>query len=143
MENKKERRKDIRIPLIFETVTLDSIPVDGAKVITETCEVADISKGGAFIKTIANLKPKSFINIRFRLPGDLGLFQVRAQILWKRWGVPKGSKDLKLGIAVKFVDVSAMNAKILDAYLIYLRNQQIITVSKRIIEEFFGDKPVE
>jgi c-di-GMP-binding flagellar brake protein YcgR len=138
MDSKKERRKEIRIPLLSEAGVMETIPIDGNKIIVETVGLLDISRSGVFIKSIANLKPKSYINLKLSLPGDLGAIQIQGQIVWKRWAVTKAQKDMHVGFGVKFVEVSVGIQKILDAYVVYLRNKQIITVSKRIIEEFFG-----
>lgn len=140
MDNKKDKRSHIRIPLLSESVSFEYIPTDGAKVIKEVCGMADISNSGCFIKTIANVKPKSFITVNLTLPGDLGVMQVKGKVIWRRWAIKKGSKSQDLGMGVAFTDVSPTIQKVLDAYCVYLRNKQIITVSKRIIEEFFGPK---
>jgi hypothetical protein len=43
-------------------------------------------------------------------------------------------------MGVRFDKLNSGTKKILDAYVVYLRNKQIINVSKRIIEEFFGSQ---
>lgn len=140
MENKKDKRAHIRVPILSEAIKYDTIPVDGGKISTESCGLYDISNGGLFIKTVANIKPRSYINVYLQLPGDLGAIQVRGQVMWRRWAVKKAEREsnLPLGMGVKFVDVTPDIKRVIEAYVIYIRNKQIITVSKRIIEEFFG-----
>lgn len=129
----KERRKHMRIPLISERC----IWFDDQGRLSET-DVLEISGGGAFIRSDHMPKAKEKIIVRFSLPGDLGHLNLTGIVVWKRWAIRKGSKALK-GFAVQFTDNKQSYLKILDAYCIYLRNRQIIKVSKRIMEYFFKD----
>lgn len=129
----KERRIEIRIPLIHESCTWtvsDNIEF-------ETVQMNDISLNGAFIKTLKQPELNKELEIRLTLPGDLGILPLKASIQWRRWHSPKKSK-LPVGFAVKFKFDNLNIKKVMEAYCVYMRNRQIITVSKRIIEEFFG-----
>lgn len=130
MSNTKERRKNIRIPLLGETCTW----VSGEASITS--QISNISNDGMFIKSDKMPEQKE-IDIRIALPGDLGVFEVPGKVVRKQWAALK-KKSTELGFAVKFEIVQDNHQKIMDSYCIYLRNKQIITVSKRIIEEFFS-----
>ncbi len=129
----KDKRGGIRIPLLSERITYS---VNGTE---KTADVSDITNQGLFIKTSEILRPQTMLNLKLNLPGDLGSLQVSAKVVRVNWAIArKNAKEKTLGMGVRFDDVSANIKKILDAYVVYLRNKQIITVSKRIIEEFFG-----
>lgn len=134
--NSKERRSDIRVPLLSESVTLQGLHY------IRNLQMLDVSAGGIFIKVEDNgdlLPNKEFITILFHLPGDLGIFELYGEVCRINWAISKKSKvKVEKGMAIKFWDIPETKKKIWDSYRIYLRNKQIITVSKRIIEEFFG-----
>lgn len=133
----KERRQQIRIPLISEACHW----YDDQGALSEDTLV-DITNLGMFIKSDREPKPRERVIIKFYLPGDLGNLNLYAEVVWKRWMLTKNSK-LSKGFAVKFVDNREDHLKILDAYCVYLRNKQIITVTKRLVEEFFKNpKPL-
>jgi hypothetical protein len=77
--------------------------------------------------------------LKLNLPGDLGSLQVTASVVRVKWAATRKAGKDSLGMGVRFEEVSPNIKKILDAFVVYLRNKQIITVSKRIIEEFFGE----
>lgn len=135
MEN-KERRKVIRVPLIKESCKWKLM--DGVDVVES--EMADFAKTGCFIKSAKPLAVGSYLNIHMNLPGNLGAVKIEGIVVWTRWA--KRKNDLNdLGFGVKFIDVADHIDRILDAYQTYLRNRQIIAVSKRIVEEFFDKVP--
>lgn len=128
----KERRKDMRLVLVYETVNIfDSNGIGYFR------KLRDISMGGAYIEDIA-LKPNEYANISIDLPGDLGKFPINFKVKRVDWAKTKKRKQ---GIAVEFCDMSESNKNILSSYITYMRNRQIVSVSKRIIEEFFGRIP--
>lgn len=135
MNNPKEKRKLIRVPIITGKVDLRQ----GHH--SRSVDVNDISGEGIFIKTDILLAPGSQVEIGLHLPGDLGVLLLESKVVRVRWGVPKGTKveEAPLGMALRF-KTTLSQQKILDAYVVYLRNRNIIDVSKRIISEFFGDK---
>ena len=127
----KEKRDYIRIELLSEYCDIGD----------RTYRVMNIASGGVFIKVSdldMLLKPKEFFNATFQLPGDLGFLTIPCTVTRVVWKTSKLNKDI--GFAAKFEEMSKGNQKILDAFLVYLRNKQIISVSKRIIEEFLGPK---
>jgi len=128
----KDKRSGIRIPLLSEKVAYFSSGREFA------ADITDITNEGLFLKTEDLLAPKTAVLLRLNLPGDLGSLQVNAEVVRVKWAVTRKKGQDQLGMGVRFVDVSPNIKKILDAYVVYLRNKQIITVSKRIIEEFFG-----
>lgn len=131
----KDKRAGIRIPLLSEKVVyfLNDQEVEA--------DIGDITNDGLFLKTERILPPKSRVNLKLQLPGDLGALQVNAAVVRVNWAMNRKKGKESLGMGVRFDDVSPNIKKILDAFVVYLRNKQIITVSKRIIEEFFGDNP--
>jgi hypothetical protein len=133
----KDKRSDIRIPLLSETVAISS------DFYFDRLDVADICSGGIFVKIKEPnqfLKAKTKVKIIFTLPGDLGDLDLTGEVCRVNWMLSKKKNITVLGMAIKFDPMDAGRKKIMDAYRIYLRNKQIITVSKRIIEEFFGDQ---
>lgn len=130
----KEKRKAIRIALLETKSWLVSFD--------RTEELIDISESGAFIKSDFPPNPdeKHMISsIVFNLPGDLGRFNVPCRVVRINWTEVKKGKNKRLkGYAVAWGDMSPSTFKILESYLVYIRNKQIITVSQRIIQEFFG-----
>lgn len=104
--------------------------------------VVDIAKGGCFLEAKQFLKPNTDVVLSFLLPGDLGALTINGKVRWVRWATKGDSKE-PLGMAIMFDEMSPGIKKIFEAYLVYLRNKQIITVSKRIIEEFFGNQPTD
>lgn len=132
--NIKEKRSGIRVALLSETLHYQ---VEG---VTFCAEVGDITKEGMFLKTSDLLPPRSRLKVILQLPGDLGVLPVDAQVVRVNWAKnPKKGRE-HLGFGVSFQTLSEGTQKILDAYVVYLRNKQIISVSKRIIEEFFGPR---
>lgn len=127
----KERRRSIRVPLISESCYWSSMNFK-----SKESAITDISEYGLFIKTSFMPEIKENIRVIINLPSDLGQLDLTAKVIIRRWAVSKKSK-LEKGFAVEFVNVPEDTAKILGSLCIYLRNKQIIEVSKRIIEEFF------
>ena len=128
----KDKRAGIRVPLLSETLTYF---YNGE---ARACAVTDITNDGLFLKTEEILKPQSDITLQLELPGDLGFVQVQAKVIRVNWALNKKKSRETLGMGVRFLNVAPNIQKILEAYVVYLRNKQIISVSKRIIEEFFG-----
>lgn len=127
----KEKRRGLRVPILSGSV--DLITLDRR----EKCEVYDLSTTGLFLKNDKFLKPQDKALIELHLPSDLGILALNSEVVWIKWA--KSKKDTHpLGMGFRF-NTSAPQQKILDAYVNYVRNKQIIAVSKRIIEEFFGD----
>ena len=127
----KEKRSDIRVELLNEYCEI------GAR----AYRVMNISKGGMFIKASSSemlMKPNEFFFVTFELPGQLGFLSIPCTVGRVVWKTNKKNKEL--GFSAKFGKLSSGNTKILDAFLIYLRNKQIMSVSKRIIEEFLGPR---
>jgi|GEM_PF-2392747 len=132
--SKKDKRSGIRIPLLAEKV---SYFTEGEKF---EANVGDITNEGIFLKTDQILPPRTELHIQFNLPGDLGNLNIEGTVVRVNWAVNRKKGKESLGFGVRFDNLSSGTRKILDAYVVYLRNKQIISVSKRIIEEFFGSQ---
>ena len=130
--NTKERRKDMRIPVLSEAVTVETTTW------TEKLSYDNISKSGVFIKANNLPAPQSVVYLRFELPGDLGMLTMTGRVVRVKWNVDKKKSGDSKGFAVEFYEQTTHVKRIFDAFLTYIRNKQIIAVSKRIIEEFFG-----
>lgn len=130
----KERRKDIRVNIISEAISVETTEWK------RTLEYTDIGKHGVFIKSTELPKSESVVLLKFQLPGQLGDLTVTGRVIRINWTVDKKRNKPHLGFAVEFLDMSDSSRRILDAFIVYMRNKQIINVSKRIIEEFFGSQ---
>ncbi|PIR21753.1 MAG: hypothetical protein COV44_11515 [Deltaproteobacteria bacterium CG11_big_fil_rev_8_21_14_0_20_45_16] len=130
--SKKDKRAGIRVPLLSEKVLffVSTNQFDA--------DVGDITTEGVFLKSTELLKPQTAVNIQFSLPGDLGLLSVEGKVVRVNWAINRKRGKEHLGLGIRFENLTEGTKKILDAYVVYLRNKQIISVSKRIIEEFFG-----
>jgi len=129
----KEKRTEYRIVLLSEEVGWSYIGV-----VSKTQDkLVNVTSEGIFIESKLLPQSKDILEIVFLLPGNLGNLRVKGIVEWRRWAKLKKS-ELPLGFAVKLVHTED-SLKIMKAYVIYLKNKQIITVSKRIIDEFFGD----
>jgi len=130
--SKKDKRAGIRVPLLSEKVLffVSTNQFDA--------DVGDITTDGVFLRTTELLKPQTPVNIQFSLPGDLGLLSVEGKVVRVNWAINRRRGKEHLGLGIRFENLTEGTKKILDAYVVYLRNKQIISVSKRIIEEFFG-----
>lgn len=130
----KDKRAGIRIPLLSENVAYFH------KGSEKRADISDITNEGLFIKTSEILPPRTQLSLQVQLPGDLGNINVNASVIRVNWTVNRKKSRENMGMGVRFENVPPNIKKILDAYVVYLRNKQIITVSKRIIEEFFGSE---
>lgn len=133
----KEKRKTLRVPLLSEYVSLRQQEENFSFSIR--AKVRDINTLGFFAETDTKLDPNLTVHCIFELPGDLGPLELTGRFVRFNWRADKKKKTVK-GVAIEFKDLSESKKKILDSFVIYLRNKQIISVSKRIIEEFFGGK---
>lgn len=131
----KERRKNIRVPLILETCKWSS----NEESFNNSYEMKNISNDGMFIKSDTLPSSSDEISILFTLPGEIGQLKMKGKIVRIRWIATKKIEESK-GFGIQFIEDEPKIMKILDAYVTYLRNRQIIQVSKKIIAEFFGNK---
>lgn len=132
--NNKEKRAGIRIPLLAEKI---SYFLGEEK---KDADIGDITNEGVFLKTSHILPPRTPLNIQILLPGDLGHLNIEGTVVRVNWTVSRKKNRESMGMGVRFENLNPGTKKILDAYVVYLRNKQIINVSKRIIEEFFGSQ---
>jgi Tfp pilus assembly protein PilZ len=132
--NKKDKRSGIRVPLLAEKIQYTFYDQ------SFEADIGDITNEGVFLKTQKLLVPKTPLEIHMSLPGDLGKLVVKGRVVRINWTVNRRKNKDHLGMGVQFEDVNPGAKKILEAYVVYLRNKQIISVSKKIIEEFFGSQ---
>lgn len=133
MDTPKERRVEIRTLVIAEACSWG--PADG--LLQEYVELSNLSINGVFLKSIKQPAIGEEVQVVFKLPGDLGPLTLKGIVKWRRWQATKKS-NLPVGFAVQFKYDSLNVKRVMEAFCIYMRNRQIIIVSKRIIEEFFG-----
>lgn len=138
----KDKRGDIRIPLLSESALVQEYGfLWNRDPYSQELDMDNVGNEGAFFK----VKPGqpyppggTMVTVKFKLPGDLGILQFEGKVCRMVWRLNKKKNLNTLGFAVNFMPKTESVQKIWDAYRVYLRNKQIITVSKRIIEEFFG-----
>lgn len=127
--SKKDKRSNIRVPLLDGTI---------CKIDKYMLSVADITNQGLFVKDDdLSLILNTIYEVELFLPSDLGGLQVPGKIV-RCSIVNNKKKNLFKGYGIEFQSIDDNIKKVLDAFVVYLRNKQIINVSKRIIEEFFG-----
>lgn len=98
-------------------------------------QVRDVSDHGLFVNEL--YKPRTELLVRFSMPGDLGKLTLAFTVKRVAWHVPSARARLRgCGGVLSFG--SDAQRKIWLSFQTYLRNQQIIRVSKRIIEEMTG-----
>ena len=136
--NEKDKRSDIRIPILNENVVIRTVSLE-----KYAYKLSNVSKNGIFIKLGPYEKlmaPNSFVVVQIDLPKNLGRLMLTGTVCRTNWGK---KIDLKKGyypgFAVKFENIDVGEQRIWDAFIFYLRNKQIMIVSKRIIQEFFGN----
>jgi Tfp pilus assembly protein PilZ len=136
----KERRKDIRIPLLRESITWTR---HGKLFNLKTDKVTDMSVNGMFIESEVQPDIGEVVQIFVKLPGELGALDLSAKVKWRRWATSK-KNPRPIGFGVNIGYDNPKIEKIMSSYLVYMRNKQIIEVSKRIVEEYFGrSKPID
>jgi len=129
----KEKRSDIRIPIVNDRLSVAWETSSG------DLKLKDLSNKGMFFETNGELPtPKEWCRVDVILPGDLGKLALDGVVSRVHWRDSRKQSKVR-GFAVILGDMSQNTQKIYEAYLVYMRNSQIIKVSKRIIEEFFGD----
>ena len=128
----EERRNDIRIPILAERIEFVHDGVSFNK------NISDISNHGLFVKTDELLPPNAQIHLKIQLPGELGFLHIPSKVVRVNWCSTKTNKNRPMGFGIEFMPTATNLKKILSAYIVYLRNKQIISVSKRILEDFFG-----
>lgn len=133
----KERRKELRIALLNEFIGW--APIDKLLKLSNA-KISDISKSGVFIESKEQLHIGEIVELYITLPKDLGIMNLKGEVTWRRWATTKKS-GLPIGFGVSIKHDNPKFEKIMESYTIYLRNKQIIEVSKRIIEEFFKQRP--
>lgn len=124
----KERRSAIRINVVSGESWLND----------PNWSLLDVSNSGAFLQTedVPTAQTKNDIQaVSIKLPNDLGLLILPCEVVRIQW---RETKDKKKGFAVKFNITSPQIETVFSSWLTFLRNHQIMTVSKRIIEDFFG-----
>ena len=134
--NTKERRSTIRVPILSESCTWNSEYILAK---TES-SIANLSHVGMFIDSKTQPNVKDLVQVTLKLPGDMGDLNINGRVIRKRWAVTKKSK-LSTGFAIKFESNNPKIEEVMKSYSIYMRNKQIIQVSTRIIQEFFGALP--
>lgn len=125
MNQFKERRKFIRIPLLATTAMVS----DDLGVSWHTVLLHDISAEGAFIKKC--FKPRLELLFKIELPSNLGYLQLTGKVMHCVWDKRKERHGSGLQL-----DVSNPTEKRLwDSWILYRRNLHITTVSKRLLAE--------
>lgn len=132
--NPKDKRKHWRVALLSEQIRF-STPELGE----QTAYMQDISNGGMFIKMKKPLKASQTIYVHFQLPNDkVPLLVVPAKVIRTVWTKSRKRHLNNTGVGIEFQFEGEMQRRVVEAYVTFLRNKQIIAVSKRIIEEYYG-----
>lgn len=127
----KEKRNDMR---------LDVISGDVAKINFDIVSVKNISPTGIYVivDDITKYKVNTYVIVDLFLPEKLhaeyGSIPIKGKITRITWAQ---LKDKKLGLAIKFeyTDKNSMK-QVVESLIHYIKNKQIVSVSKRILEEY-------
>ena len=125
---KKEKRQHYRY-LLSDLLCVTASNRDGM------FSIHDISMGGAFLLQGPSqfvYAPKVDLTVRLQLPGSLKFLEIPGQVIRVRW------HGLQKGFAVRWDPMDRKLEETLKAWISYQKNMQIIKVSRKIIEDFYG-----
>lgn len=125
---KKEKRTHYRY-LLSDLLCVTASNRDGM------FSVHDISMGGAFLLQGPSqfvYAPQVELTVRLQLPGSLHFLEIPGKVIRVRW------HGMQKGFAVQWDTMPKKLADTLNAWITYQKNMQIIKVSRKIIEDFYG-----
>ena len=127
----KEKRNEIRLEIITG---------DLAKINLDVVSVKNISSTGIYVivDDITKYKVNTYVIVDLFLPEKLyteyGSIPIKGKITRINW---VEVKNRKLGLAIKFEYEEKNSTKqVVESLINYIKNRQIISVSKRILEEY-------
>lgn len=79
---------------------------------------SNISSGGLFVATDAQLSRGDSIEVRFRIPGSEHVFQKQAEVAWTRpFDQNQSDRQAQAGAGVRLLDLTNEEKRMLNAFI--------------------------
>ena len=116
-ERRRHPRVETRIPVRISTIEPERDPLSGRPFFRACQETsANLSRGGAFLKTTEPLTPGRRILIEVSLP-DGSPMEAIGRVAWTNRSVGPEPRTATCGVGVEFIAGAAEQLDSLDAYL--------------------------
>ena len=129
---KKEKRKNMRLEIISGDVAMVNM---------EIVTVKNLSPEGIYVylDDITKYKINNYCIVDLFLPESMkdeyGAIPIKGKIIRFDW---RETKDKKMGMAIKFEYEKEKVKSVVESLICYTKNRQIVSVSKKILEEVMG-----
>jgi hypothetical protein len=114
---RRHRRVPASIPVKISTIEPERDPWTGRRYFRasqETC--ANVSRGGAFVRTVELLDPGRRVLLEMELP-DGGHVEAIGRVAWTKRSPSADSAELGTGVGVEFLGTESDELAALDDYL--------------------------
>jgi CRP/FNR family cyclic AMP-dependent transcriptional regulator len=78
--------------------------------------IANLAKGGLFVKTMKILPVDTFLNVEFSLPNRNQMIHTTGKVVWTR-SKDKSSEKMPPGMGIQFVDIDPEDERLLKNYM--------------------------
>lgn len=78
--------------------------------------IANLAKGGLFVKTMKTLPVDTFLNVEFSLPNRNQIIHTTGKVVWTR-SKDKSSEKMPPGMGIQFVDIDPEDERLLKNYM--------------------------
>jgi Tfp pilus assembly protein PilZ len=114
---RRHRRVAASIPVRISTIEPERDPWTGRRYFRasqETC--ANLSRGGAFVRTVELLDPGRRVLIEMELPGG-GHVEAIGRVAWTKRSLTSGPAELGTGVGVEFLGTGNDELSALEEFL--------------------------
>jgi len=114
---RRHRRIPASIPVRISTIEPERDPWTGRRYFRasqETC--ANVSRGGAFVRTVELLDPGRRVLLEMELPGG-GHVEAIGRVAWTKRSLTSGAPELGTGVGVEFLGAESDELEALEHYL--------------------------
>lgn len=116
-ERRQHPRADARIPVRISTIEPERDPGSGRSYFRASQETsANLSRGGAFVKTADPLEPGLRLLVEFALP-DGSPMEAIGRVAWSKRSVGRNDEPEEFGVGVEFIAGASDQLKSLDDYI--------------------------
>jgi hypothetical protein len=115
--DRRHRRVNARIPVRISTIEPDKDPWTGRpffRASQETC--ANVSRGGAFVRTTELLNPGRRVLVELNLP-DGAQVEAIGRVAWTRRVIGPGEPEPDSGIGIEFLGGASEELSALESFL--------------------------
>jgi Tfp pilus assembly protein PilZ len=115
--DRRHRRVSTRIPVRISTIEPDRDPWTGRpffRASQETC--ANVSRGGAFVRTTELLNPGRRVLVELNLP-DGAQIEAIGRVAWTRRVIAPGEPEPDSGIGIEFLGGASDELSALESFL--------------------------